>query len=305
MYNSNSADLIPTIAAKVLNLNLVVLKIIEGGTLYQEFQHGKLNYVPTARKNEMTPKRLCKKLDFKSGFFLTPAPGIPSSSIGNRNLGTDQENCNVVLILYNDHYRYLLINELIDLLDNGNAGVSKCISDLPIKSEMSKPTLVLPFISQEAAEAMRDIYADTFPNRPFNICFKNESKISGLIKPVGGNLTNTKKDSDLIRTGAVYKITCLKCDSDNVVSTYVGETSRMLGIRIKEHLAVIKNDEDLVRKEKNLSMFQLHAYKKHSKLDLNDIKIEVLITENNTQARKVKEAIQISAHKPTLNNNKG
>jgi hypothetical protein len=105
--------------------------------------------------------------------------------------------------------------------------------------------------------------------------------------------------------GVVYKLTCQKCQSQNKVATYIGETSRKLSIRIKEHLQLIKDDADFKKKEGRITMVQEHAFKEHGRLCENDIKIEILNVEQRTQARKILEAIQIQEHKPTMNNNNG
>ena len=76
-------------------------------------------------------------------------------------------------------------------------------------------------------------------------------------------------------------------------------------MRLKEHLARFKNEDDFQKKENSASMFQIHAYKHHNGLDLEDVKVEILKSEKRTQHRKVREAMEIKEHRPTLNSNKG
>ena len=70
-------------------------------------------------------------------------------------------------------------------------------------------------------------------------------------------------------------------------------------------MAIIKDEKDYEKKEKTASMVQLHAFKEHISLTIDDLMLEILAVNNRTQSRKIIEAIQIRAHKPTLNNNKG
>jgi hypothetical protein len=97
----------------------------------------------------------------------------------------------------------------------------------------------------------------------------------------------------------------LKCAKKKCVSTYVGETSTPLITRIKEHLGKIHDEADLKKKENNASMFQIHSFKEHKILQQEDIKVEVLKVEINSQARKIIEAMQIKLHNPTLNQKNG
>ncbi len=110
-----------------------------------------------------------------------------------------------------------------------------------------------------------------------------------------------KKD-DKSRTGAVYKMTCLVCESRNVVSTYIGETGRELQIRMNEHFKCVKDQEDYDKHERNLSQVCRHMYNKHKGVTPNNNwKVEILKTSNRVQIRKILEALEIQSHRPTLN----
>ena len=114
-----------------------------------------------------------------------------------------------------------------------------------------------------------------------------------------------KNGVDLSTAGVVYRAECLRCKDMKKCSIYIGETSRKLNERIKEHLAVIKNHEDFLSKENRASALQIHGYKEHKELSLKDIQVEILHIERNSQRRKIREAMCIKEMKPTLNFNRG
>ena len=74
---------------------------------------------------------------------------------------------------------------------------------------------------------------------------------------------------------------------------------------MKEHIARIFDDTDLQKKELRASTVQLHGYKQHTFLTQNDLKVEILKFERDTQMRKIGEANMIKQHLPNLNNNIG
>ena len=88
--------------------------------------------------------------------------------------------------------------------------------------------------------------------------------------------------------GLVYEITCKNCDS-----TYIGETGRNMGTRFKEHTS---------RKGTN-SAIKEHLEAEGHTCTLDGVKI--LEKEEDWFKRKVKEAIQIHRHQPSLNRDKG
>ena len=94
------------------------------------------------------------------------------------------------------------------------------------------------------------------------------------------------KTENLKKCGTVYHIHCKQCDKD-----YVGETSRLLETRVKEHLS------------RNSSAVHEHCNLTGHSVDFS--KTKVLDTENNTFKRRIREAIEIRIRKPSLNRDNG
>ena len=94
------------------------------------------------------------------------------------------------------------------------------------------------------------------------------------------------KTENLKKCGTVYHIHCEQCDKD-----YVGETSRLLETRVKEHLS------------RNSSAVHEHCRLTGHSVDSS--KTKVLATESNTFKRRIREAIEIKLRKPSLNRDNG
>jgi len=90
------------------------------------------------------------------------------------------------------------------------------------------------------------------------------------------------KTENLKKCGTVYHIHCNQCNKQ-----YVGETSRVLETRIKEHLS---RDSSAVHKHCQLTG--------HS---VDSSKTKVRATESNAFKRRIREAIEIRLRKPSLN----
>ena len=90
------------------------------------------------------------------------------------------------------------------------------------------------------------------------------------------------KTENLKKCGTVYHIHCEQCDKD-----YVGETSRSLETRVKEHLS------------RNSSA--VHEHCKLTGHSVDSSKAKVLATESNTFKRRIREAIEIRLRNPSLN----
>ena len=88
--------------------------------------------------------------------------------------------------------------------------------------------------------------------------------------------------------GLIYHIKCQNCDQD-----YIGETGRNMGVRFKEHTT---------RKNTN-SAIKEHLEATNHRCSMDNVKI--LDREDNWYKRKIKEAIRIQRHQPTLNRDKG
>ena len=148
-------------------------------------------------------------------------------------------------------------------------------------SERSKPSrsppIALPYIkglSENIQRLFRSHNISSY-HKPFNTLRNN------LVKPKD----NIPKEQ---QCGVVYHITCKDCNN-----TYVGETGRNVGTRFKEHTS---------RKGTN-SAIKEHLEAQGHTCTLDEVK--VLEREDDWFKRKVKEAILIHRHQPTLNRDRG
>ena len=83
------------------------------------------------------------------------------------------------------------------------------------------------------------------------------------------------RTENLKKCGTVCHIHCEQCDKD-----YVGETSRLLETRVKEHLSG--------------NSPAVHEHCRLTGHSVDSSKAKVLATENNTFKRRIREAIEIS-----------
>lgn len=98
---------------------------------------------------------------------------------------------------------------------------------------------------------------------------------------------------------------CKICESNNITSTYIGETGRLLSIRINEHLKPIKSIAEFNDKIINFTQVQKHAFTTHGPMKVEDWEVSVLKGADNIQERKIMEAVEIRSLKPTLNCDNG
>ena len=89
--------------------------------------------------------------------------------------------------------------------------------------------------------------------------------------------------------GVVYQSECLACHAK-----YIGETGRLLGVRVHEHLAS-------KRRQSLVSPLGRHRREDHSGADFR-ISCTILAYEDNIAARKALEALWIMARDPKMNN---
>ena len=88
------------------------------------------------------------------------------------------------------------------------------------------------------------------------------------------------------RSGCVYQIKCSDCPK-----SYIGQTERQLGQRVKEHQSTAPS--------RNPSAVSEHHSDTRHSIDWDNIKI--LNREDRLYPRQVREAIQIRRHAPKLN----
>ena len=92
------------------------------------------------------------------------------------------------------------------------------------------------------------------------------------------------------RSGVVYEIPCKDC-----ASSYIGQTGRQLGDRLKEHKSKAPS-----RKPSAVSE---HSFDAHHKIDWDRTK--VLDKEDREYPRLVREALHIRKNNPELNRDQG
>ncbi|KAJ1359872.1 hypothetical protein KIN20_038414 [Parelaphostrongylus tenuis] len=109
------------------------------------------------------------------------------------------------------------------------------------------------------------------------LCETNECKVC----PNG-------RDSDCMRSGTIYLISCEACGDE-----YIGETGRPLCIRVKEHLTGKRNYDPK-------TPIGTHREQKHNGADF-DVKVTVLAQESKTSTRKTLEAFWIHSKGPKMN----
>ena len=106
---------------------------------------------------------------------------------------------------------------------------------------------------------------------------------------VGLRVHPKDKSPDSDKCGVIYKIDCPKCEDD-----YIGETSRAMNTRLKEHQRT---------KGQNLTAVGEHTHQHNHKINIDHV--QIIGRENNFWKRKIKEAIEIKIRKPTLNRDSG
>ena len=151
-------------------------------------------------------------------------------------------------------------------------------SEIPSNTRNKRiPPIGLPYVKGLSENLQRLFRSYNIPSyhKPFNTIH------SLLVKPKD----KTPKES---LCGLVYHIQCRDCHHN-----YIGETGRNLGTRFKEHTA---------RKGHN-SAVKEHLDKCGHRCTLDDVK--VLDREDHWYRRKIKEAILIQRHQPTLNRDQG
>ncbi|EYB97660.1 hypothetical protein Y032_0139g2148 [Ancylostoma ceylanicum] len=167
-------------------------------------------------------------------------------------------------------------------------------------SNANKLPLCLPFVSDEATAELRrclvraqlqnDVILVNIPND--NI--KNKQLVRNRLYDRQCITTNCVvcpygKDGDCSQTGVIYEVKCLTCNA-----LYIGETGRVLSVRIKEHLAS-KRHGSLV------SALGKHRHDEHDGADF-DVMCTILAYEPEISARKLLEAFWISVRNPKMNN---
>ena len=140
----------------------------------------------------------------------------------------------------------------------------------------TKATMVVPYIPK-ASEKFKKVCK----SKGIQVHFKG----SNTLRTALGNPKD--KDPKSNQTGIIYHY---QCPHINCTSTYIGESGRTLGDRIKEHF-------------KAPSPIHQHSSTTGHPMDLNQFNI--LHKEVNSQHRTIKEAMFIHMQDPPLNRNLG
>jgi hypothetical protein len=97
------------------------------------------------------------------------------------------------------------------------------------------------------------------------------------------------KTPDSKKCGSVYKVSCPKC-----TDTYIGETIRTLDTRIGEH-----------RKTKGQDITAVGEHTMNTKHTITVDNVKIIAREEHLWKRKIREAVEIKTHAPTLNRDTG
>ena len=138
------------------------------------------------------------------------------------------------------------------------------------------------FITIPYIKGLSEFICKSFKDTGFSMGFRCFNKLNRMIK-VQKDTTPTIKNNNV-----VYKIRCNDCDA-----SYVGQTKRQLGTRIKEH----KNN--FKQQNSKLSVISQHRLEKNHEIKWNEI--EILDTEPNFHKRLISEMIHIKTQKNGLN----
>ena len=140
----------------------------------------------------------------------------------------------------------------------------------------TKATIVVPYIPKTSAQ-----FKKVCKRKGIQVHFKG----TNTLKTALGNPKD--KDPKANQTGIIYHY---QCPHTNCTSSYIGESGRTLGDRIKEHF-------------KAPSPIHLHSSTTGHPMDPNQFSI--VHKEVNSQPRTIKEAMFICAQNPPLNRNLG
>ena len=99
-----------------------------------------------------------------------------------------------------------------------------------IKKDYRKATVVFTSLRDKYDKKVKNIFERA--GLDCNVSFKSEK----LYSMSRSQSKKVKADDELKEKGVVYEMVCLECEKRDVVSMYIAETGRELGVRVKEHL---------------------------------------------------------------------
>ena len=188
------------------------------------------------------------------------------------------------------------------VISNGYSVHSRRIARRPKMNEngetRTKIPLSLPFISDRVSDAVRqslfqsqlenDIILVNIPNRNIKRQLVRNRLYDRICETNNCVICPHGKVGDCVKSEVVYEIQCMTCQAK-----YIGETGRMLRVRINEHLAS-------KRRESLISPLGKHRRENHNGNDFH-VKCKILAHESDTSARKTLEALWILARVPEMN----
>lgn len=171
----------------------------------------------------------------------------------------------------NYRLKYLIMNKL-----NDNTLTRTHISNLT-NGEDNHKFIAIPYI-----EGLSELIASSIKKSNIKIGYRCLRRLNGYIKP--------QKDKNELsnNSNVIYKINCRDCNA-----TYIGQTKRKLGTRLKEHKNNIKLDST------RLSVISEHISNLSHSFDWDNAKI--LDYESNYYKRLISEMLHIKEHINSIN----
>ena len=140
------------------------------------------------------------------------------------------------------------------------------------------------FISAPYFPGLSESFKQLFKYTPVQVCFKGQKTIKSLL------MHPKDKVDPSLKKDIIYQWSCTK---PNCKSSYIGETSRSLCERVREH----------GKEGSNSAIYQHCSSKGHPQPNVDQFK--VIDQETSQIAREAKEAIHIRKLDPELNRNIG
>ena len=185
-------------------------------------------------------------------------------------------------------------NGMIILFRGRGFWIGECLKEKGkrMKEDYKRPTIRMEYINDSFSSLIRREIAKI--GIDCNVSFKTVKMYDKM-----NSQTKRKKVKGLEEyEGVVYMFSCKRCGMEGKRNRYIGETGRMLGVRIKEHLRVSKKGEGYTEVSR-------HGLKDHGEVRKEDWDIQIIDRAETEFERKVKESCWIKKEKPELNVSEG
>ncbi|MEL6606496.1 MAG: hypothetical protein AAFP20_25215 [Cyanobacteria bacterium J06614_10] len=148
----------------------------------------------------------------------------------------------------------------------------------------------IPFINNFTCKYIKkgflEFLGNAYPQVEFNFIFMNSSRVQALLK-------HKDRLPVMLESGIVYSFKCGDCQA-----TYIGSTVRALKTRASEHFSVSsRTGAWLTRPPASTIRDHLNSCKYSRSLD----QFTILDRQNNIDALRISESIEIDIRKPNLN----